>query len=52
MVAGGLICAVTNLSLVAMESLAMLAVASAFLGVGQMFAVVGSHPLLANRGPR
>lgn len=51
MVAGGLICAVTNLSLVAMESLAMLAVASAFLGVGQMFAVVGSHTLLANRGP-
>jgi MFS family permease len=51
MLAGGLICAVTNLAVIAMDSLLFLAVATAFLGVGQMFAVVGSHTLLANRGP-
>ncbi len=51
MVVGGVICAVTCLALPFLGSIALLAAAQAALGVGQMFAVVGSHTLLANRGP-
>jgi MFS family permease len=50
MVAGGLICAVTCVAIPFLDSLLLLAVAQAALGVGQMFAVVGSHTMLANRG--
>lgn len=51
MVAGGVICLATCLALPFLDSLVLLAAATAALGVGQMFAVVGSHTLLANRGP-
>jgi MFS family permease len=50
MVAGGVICALTCLAIPFLDSLILLAVAQAALGVGQMFAVVGSHTMLANRG--
>lgn len=51
MVVGGVICALTPLVMLALDSILLLAVATAFLGVGQMFAVVGAHTMLANRGP-
>lgn len=51
MVVGAVISAVTCLVLPFLGSIVLLAVAQAALGVGQMFAVVGSHTLLANRGP-
>jgi MFS family permease len=51
MIAGGVICSLTCLALPFLGSIALLAAAQAALGVGQMCAVVGSHTLLANRGP-
>lgn len=50
MLAGSLICTVVCVSLPFLGSLVGLAAAQAFLGIGQMMAVVGAHTMLTGRG--
>jgi MFS family permease len=51
MIAGALICTAVCAGLPLLGSLVGLAVGQAFLGIGQMMAVVGAHTMLAGRGP-
>lgn len=51
MAAGAILCASVCALLPALDSIFLLAVATALLGVGQMMAVVGAHTMLASRGP-
>lgn len=51
MFGGGLLILAVCVVLPTVRTLPLLAVGTAFLGVGQMMAVVGAHTMLANRGP-
>jgi MFS family permease len=51
MSAGAMLCATVCALLPAMDSIFLLAVAMALLGIGQMMAVVGAHTMLASHGP-
>jgi MFS family permease len=51
MFAGAVVCGAVCGLLPAVDSIPLLALATAMLGIGQMMAVVGAHTMLASRGP-